>query len=490
MNPTRLVLTPTNASTAAAAPNALSREDEAARRAATQFEALFLSTLATLSHTEGDEEDGDMFRSNATDMFQQMFGEQMGQTMAEGGGIGLADLVVRQIRENRGEKPVAPKPLDALRVREGSHNFVASPVAAVSIPDAAQPLPRRERITTPAPEIETGASKKQTNDDLFQMPIEGRVSSQFGRRRDPFTRRRRVHEGVDIAAPKGTPIQAAAEGTVVFAGRQRGYGNTVVIEHDDGRRTRYAHAARLTVQTGERVEKGEVIGKVGSTGRSTGPHLHFEVVNEDGKKVNPLRAVARDEAIAEANVSPTLARAAEAANEIRAAAVPVRASIINPGGVVQPVDAKLVLPSATRSKLDAGPVRLDLPVRGRISSNYGGRRDPFTRRHRVHEGVDIAVPAGTPIRAAAEGTVVFAGRQRGYGNTVILEHADGRRTRYAHASRLNVQAGERVDRGETIGAVGSTGRSTGPHLHFEVIDRGRHVNPLRALAHDKELASR
>jgi murein DD-endopeptidase MepM/ murein hydrolase activator NlpD len=127
---------------------------------------------------------------------------------------------------------------------------------------------------------------------------------------------------------------------------------------------------------------------------------------------------------------------------------------------------------------------------GRISSNFGARRDPINGRQRQHNGIDIAAPRGTPIDAAGDGTVVFAGWQRGYGNTVIVEHADGRRTRYGHAEKLFVQPGETVEAGQVIAAVGSTGRSTGPHLHFEVIEADRRIDPLRALANDLTLARR
>jgi len=125
-----------------------------------------------------------------------------------------------------------------------------------------------------------------------------------------------------------------------------------------------------------------------------------------------------------------------------------------------------------------------MPIKGRISSRFGERRDPIHGRHRHHSGVDIAAGRGTPIPAAAAGTVVFAGRRGGYGNLVEIEHADGRRTRYAHTDRILVAAGDRVEDGQTIASVGSTGRSTGPHLHFEVRENGAGVDPLQIIAKD------
>jgi len=116
------------------------------------------------------------------------------------------------------------------------------------------------------------------------------------------------------------------------------------------------------------------------------------------------------------------------------------------------------------------------PAQGSISDGYGYRIHPLTGRQAFHTGIDIAADAGTPIRAARAGTVGFAGWLHGYGNTVILDHPDGTRTLYAHASRLEVREGKRVAQGEVIARVGSTGNSTGPHLHFEII-AGRPIDP-------------
>lgn len=118
-------------------------------------------------------------------------------------------------------------------------------------------------------------------------PVKGGwVSSLFGYRTDPFTGRRAYHSGMDIAARRQTPIQAAAAGVVVQAGRDGGYGETVLLQHANGYSTRYAHTHEVLVERGQKIEKGEPIATVGSTGRSTGPHLHFEVL-KDGRRVNP-----------------------------------------------------------------------------------------------------------------------------------------------------------------------------------------------------------
>ncbi len=108
-------------------------------------------------------------------------------------------------------------------------------------------------------------------------PAEGEISDGFGYRKDPFTRRKTFHEGLDISADSGVPIKAAAGGKVISAKRVSGYGLTVVIDHGRGLSTLYGHASKLLVEAGQTVKKGDVIAKVGSTGRSTGPHLHFEI---------------------------------------------------------------------------------------------------------------------------------------------------------------------------------------------------------------------
>lgn len=127
----------------------------------------------------------------------------------------------------------------------------------------------------------------------------------------------------------------------------------------------------------------------------------------------------------------------------------------------------------------------NLPAR--ITSAFGTREDPFGQGQRRHQGLDLAHPEGTPIRAIAGGTVTFAGTRGGYGNLVVVKLPDGTETRYAHCATLDVQAGATVAAGGTLGTVGHTGRATGPHLHFEVREGGRPVDPA-AWAAEKALA--
>lgn len=127
-----------------------------------------------------------------------------------------------------------------------------------------------------------------------------------------------------------------------------------------------------------------------------------------------------------------------------------------------------------------------IPVgEGYISSNFGRRTDPISGLMSMHTGIDFAAPSGTAIHAVGAGVVTFAGRKGAYGNTIEITHGNGYRTRYAHAKELKVSKGEVVKKGQAIATVGSTGRSTGPHLHLEVFRNGMAVNPARHIALNK-----
>ncbi|RMG19874.1 MAG: M23 family metallopeptidase [Deltaproteobacteria bacterium] len=108
------------------------------------------------------------------------------------------------------------------------------------------------------------------------------------------------------------------------------------------------------------------------------------------------------------------------------------------------------------------------PARGWVTSNFGMREDPFTGARRMHAGIDIAAQPGTPVHAPADGTVIYSGHEAGYGNLVIIDHGYGVQTFYGHLLESFVRAGQKVKRGDKIAAIGNTGRSTGPHLHYEV----------------------
>jgi murein DD-endopeptidase MepM/ murein hydrolase activator NlpD len=151
--------------------------------------------------------------------------------------------------------------------------------------------------------------------------------------------------------------------------------------------------------------------------------------------------------------------------------VQTRAALL--GGVLDTVEARLEQRMRWISSTPA-----ITPVRGILTSGFGYRADPMTHGRGNHQGIDIAASYGQPVHASGDGLVLQAGDQGGYGKAVFLAHGYGLTSRYGHMSAITVRPGQRVKRGDVIGRVGSTGRSTGPHLHYEVRVDGEPLNPV------------
>jgi murein DD-endopeptidase MepM/ murein hydrolase activator NlpD len=303
-----------------------SRDEAAVRKMAMEFEALLLNQLTSTLNKTDDEEGNGLFSDSGggLSLSRQLFTEQLSKTLAQSGGIGLADMIMSQVAQNKSaSKANHASPLAAMReVRNTSATPAElNPISDTTSGPAAETtgryissdaalatrLRRVHPVRTQAVESvsETSEGPRTVASVLkpteihrssfvsLHFPIRGAIRSVFGPRRDPINGRPRFHKGIDIAAPSGTPIQAAAAGRVVFAGRNKGYGNMVMLEHADGRRTLYAHAEALYVKVGTNVAAGQTIAAVGSTGHSTGPHVHFEIrVGEQA--VNPLTNMTND----------------------------------------------------------------------------------------------------------------------------------------------------------------------------------------------------
>ncbi len=151
--------------------------------------------------------------------------------------------------------------------------------------------------------------------------------------------------------------------------------------------------------------------------------------------------------------------------------------IISEKNLQEPVNAIVQIGTKTTVSR-GGKINYGVVSGKRISSLYGYRIHPITGRRRFHEGIDIAATHGNRVYAYTDGRVVEAGWNGGYGNCILIDHGNGLKTRYAHLSKIYVRIGQKVRAGERIGAIGSTGNSTGPHLHFEVIKNGQTKNPL------------
>jgi murein DD-endopeptidase MepM/ murein hydrolase activator NlpD len=263
-----------------AAPRGIDEERRLASKpvaeVAKEFEALLVAQMIGAMR-KTIPQSGMLEVSAARRMLDGAFDTELARSITAGGGLGVARQLTAQLEKrtaasretDAGEAvmPTALRPgtLDRLAV----HRAGAVGVSAACVGEG------------------PGAAAEQ-----MIVPVDGRITSDFGMRRDPFTRRARFHGGIDVAAPAGSPIRAAADGEVVFSGRDGKSGNLVAIRHDDGTVTRYAHAARTLVHVGQRVAAGDVVATVGSSGRSTGPHLHF-AVERDGQLLDPAAFLTR-----------------------------------------------------------------------------------------------------------------------------------------------------------------------------------------------------
>jgi murein DD-endopeptidase MepM/ murein hydrolase activator NlpD len=242
------------------------RQDQL-KSATQEFEALFLSYMLKVmrSTVESEKEETS---SLGKDVYMEMFDNEIALNIARVRSLGIGEMMYRQLTAQSSKN------------REPDSNSSSKRIEADS------PLLPIDSSAHGKPEssVQEGSGNL---DGSFVAPIEGELTSAYGLRRHPLTQKARFHQGLDIAAPAGTPFRAAQSGTVIFSGVLGGYGNTIILEHAEGYRTLYAHAAKLLVSQGESVGAKQAIGIVGNTGRSTGTHLHFEL-QKGGEKADPL----------------------------------------------------------------------------------------------------------------------------------------------------------------------------------------------------------
>jgi flagellar protein FlgJ len=244
------------------------------KKATQEFEAVFIGYMLKVMRSTVEPADDAEDNALGKDVYLSMFDQEIALQMARNSSLGIGEMMYRQLEQT-------VKQTKTLTATPGSDtsdlpSSKASPT--VEPPDQAKPrTPGQHEMTS---EVDTEFSVTWT------VPAEGRLSSAFGTRADPFTQSPRFHRGIDIAATAGAPIRAAQSGTVVFSGHLGGYGNTIILEHAGGYRTLYGHASRNLVKEGELISAEQVIGEVGSSGRSTGTHLHFEL-QKGGERLDP-----------------------------------------------------------------------------------------------------------------------------------------------------------------------------------------------------------
>jgi len=221
-------------------------KEEKVRRIAVQFEEMLVNTLLKEAFEEEEEktdEDSGLM-AISSDSYKDIRMMFLSQYIADSGGLGYRQVIEEQILEQyRQDETAAPQPLDAVR----------------TVPT----LPAIRKIVPGPVDISD--------------PVTAPVSSDYGWRKDPIDGKTRFHTGIDFEVPPHTPVKSFMDGEVTYSGWEKGYGYLVEIVHPDGYTTRYGHNAKLMVREGDRVKAGDIISLSGSTGRSTGPHLHFEV---------------------------------------------------------------------------------------------------------------------------------------------------------------------------------------------------------------------
>jgi murein DD-endopeptidase MepM/ murein hydrolase activator NlpD len=294
-------------------------QEKELRKACADFEAIFIQKLWQQMRATVPKEG--YLHSKEEDMYMSLYDQALAEKLAQRGGIGLGDLLYSQLQKRLEKASADVEPasvpikfsqkqsnqeekesqkdkqeLDSLLAAEKDPlkkvELLARQIEASAGPgkgglpaELLRPLELQKK-SVPLVSPENLHTRTNTN-TFFHWPVQGKISSGFGWRIDPFTGKRAWHAGIDLAVPEGTPVEACWPGKVVFAGEKGGYGKVVILEHKNGYHTVYGHNAKILVQEGEFVSGGQRIALSGNTGRSTGPHLHFEVRKGD-VALNPM----------------------------------------------------------------------------------------------------------------------------------------------------------------------------------------------------------
>ena len=291
-------------------------ERERLKRIAAEFESMLLVQMLRDMRKAGKWSDGDEGESLGAESMFETIDVELASHLARAKGLGLQDQLLRAFdqRATPARNPglmsmgSGAEILRELRPQASGDaatdlnpGVVSAAGGSARISEAVRPESEPGLAVAPTTESAPIAATSATNfTDVHDStahnvrPVQGEVTSAFGWRRDPFTNRLKFHQGVDLRAAYGQEVQAAGAGTVVFSGDQGGYGTSVVVEHQDGTRTRYAHLSAALVRKGDQVGAGEPVGRAGRSGRATGTHLHFEVIGPDGRRMAPLRWASAD----------------------------------------------------------------------------------------------------------------------------------------------------------------------------------------------------
>ena len=244
------------------------------KKATQEFESVFIGYMLKVMRSTVEPADDEEGGALGKDVYLSMFDQEIALQMARNSSLGIGEMMYRQLEQTIKEPKTGSEP----------------PAESVVPPASKAPRETEPAVqvqpTAPAHSHEVTTKTDTEASTAWSVPAEGRLSSEFGNRADPFTQTTRFHRGIDIAAPAGAPIKAAQSGTVIFSGHLSGYGNTIILEHAGGYRTLYGHASKNLVKEGELISAEQVIGEVGSSGRSRGTHLHFEL-QKGSERIDP-----------------------------------------------------------------------------------------------------------------------------------------------------------------------------------------------------------
>ncbi len=413
-------------------------KDAELREACEGFESIFLNKLWSQMRKSVPKEG--FLHSKEEEFYQSMFDQEMAKKMSQGGGIGLADMLHRQLREqaelvSRATSP--PRHEDPLPIDLASGK---GPATGGELP-ASDVAPLRE-ASAAVPAAATAPASKQ--------PL---AASDFAASGEAS------RAGNDPLADLYSPVEQSAGGLAADAMYEP------LADGTDGEDGVYAGAASQDVRL--------AAGPPATTANAAA-----------GGDLEPALSAAAGEPLTKPQPLADKSRAAPQGEYAPGALVPPRllsgAPMTLMAGQTAAAPAQTAfmknLDADTRQQVASLPLMTD-PTNGPVSSSFGWRNDPFTGKRAWHAGVDYAAPAGAPIKACWDGEVVFSGEKPGYGAIVVLEHAGGWRSFYGHAGGLQVNVGDAVRAGQEIAEVGSSGRATGPHLHFEIRREGRAFDP-------------
>lgn len=392
--------------------------DERLREAVEGFEAIFVQKMWQQMRANVPKEG--YLHSKNEEMWQSMYDQELSKKMTEAGGIGLSDMLYEQLKS---------KLDDASRA--------SSPGRVVN------PVPVNE--LSPSDRIQTYYVSDEGMDDMYAPFDENSVRQ------------------VDPNAPDVEEMPPAfSEDDATVHERVNELAERIIAEGDP------AGVQRRNNDTQAAGSAEELDTAAGSGASVRSDAVNFE--NEKAPRAADAAALEAERKEAERAAQAELSALNNGNNNVTRPAGSGSAigDTTSAQGIAAASDSESVQGAGGPLASLGGPGTLNWPLPGRITSDFGWRNDPFTGEREWHAGIDIGGNIGDPVSAAWDGKVAFAGEKDGYGNLVVLEHEGGWRSYYAHAEDIDVEVGQIVSSGSKIATVGNTGRSTGPHLHFEI----------------------